>query len=320
MRIVAIGELLIDFSLRDNNSEGYPIMDAHPGGAPANYLAAARKYGTETSFIGKVGNDVFGKLLKNTLEENGIETKGLVVDDSVFTTLAFVTFNKDNDREFSFSRKPGADTCLREEEVAYDEIDRSDVLHFGTLSLTDYPSCKATFDAVEYGKKKGKIISFDPNLRKMLWKDLDKAKEMMQWGLEQADVVKISDEEISFLFPHLSIEEASKLIMDEYSASVIFVTMGKDGCFFRGKNGFGHIDGLKGIRVKDTTGAGDIFGGSAMHSILEKGKKLDELSKEDLEDIVRFAIASSGLSTTLPGGINSVPDKEKVLKAMGDIK
>lgn len=318
MRITALGELLIDFSLRDNNSDGYPIMDAHPGGAPANFLAAAKKYGTEASFIGKVGNDVFGRLLINTLNSAGIETKGLIVSDKVFTTLAFVTFNEDNDREFSFARKPGADTCLEENEVAFDEIDKSDAFHFGTLSLTDEPSKTATIVAVEYAISKGKIISFDPNLRKPLWNDLKRAKEMMFWGLDKADVVKISDEEVEFLFPGFSIEDASKIIIDNYGASIVFVTMGKNGCFYRSKNCFGHIDGLKDIVVKDTTGAGDIFGGSAMHSILQKGKKLNALTKEELEDIVKFAIASSGLSTTISGGISSVPALEKINEVLHD--
>ena len=154
--VTAIGELLIDFAARDTDAAGYPTMKANPGGAPGNFLAALSKYGLRTAFLGKVGTDAFGGLLINTLKEAGIETKGIRQDSSVFTTLAFVTFDAGGDRSFSFSRKPGADTQLSFEELDLELIDQAKVFHFGTLSLTDEPVRTATKRAVEYARKKGK--------------------------------------------------------------------------------------------------------------------------------------------------------------------
>ena len=196
--VVALGELLIDFAAKSTDSAGYPTMAANPGGAPGNFLAALNAYGRKTAFLGKVGNDAFGNLLLGTLNAAGIETKGILVDDSVFTTLAFVTFDESGDRSFSFARKPGADTQLRWEEVDKSLIDEAKVFHFGTLSLTDEPVRTATQKAVAYAKAQGKLISCDPNLRLPLWPDADAAKEQMLWSLRQADVVKISDNEVEF--------------------------------------------------------------------------------------------------------------------------
>lgn len=177
--VVALGELLIDFATVSTDPEGYPTMAAHPGGAPANFLAALTKFGAKTALLGKVGSDTFGKLLIGTLQKVGIETKGLVVTDDVFTTLAFVTFDETGDREFAFSRKPGADTCITFEELDLSLIDQAKVFHFGTLSLTDEPARSATYKAVAYAKQAGKLITYDPNLRKPLWKDLEEAKKQL---------------------------------------------------------------------------------------------------------------------------------------------
>mgnify|MGYP003288754747 CR=1 FL=1 len=194
--VVALGELLIDFACLKTDADGYPTMAAHPGGAPANFLAALSKFGAKTALIGKVGTDAFGKILTETLKKAGIETRGLVTADDVFTTLAFVTFDAHGDREFSFSRKPGADTRLTFDELELSLIDEARVFHFGTLSLTDEPARSATYKAVAYAKEKGKLITCDPNLRKPLWQDLAVAKKQLLWAISQADVVKISDEEI----------------------------------------------------------------------------------------------------------------------------
>ncbi|MBQ9939550.1 MAG: carbohydrate kinase, partial [Oscillospiraceae bacterium] len=191
MDVVAIGELLIDFTCVEKDGDGYPTMAAHPGGAPANFLAALAKFGAKAALLGKVGNDTFGKLLVNTLDSAGIETKGIVAAEDVFTTLAFVTLDATGDREFSFARKPGADTCICFEELNTDLIDEAKVFHFGTLSLTDEPARTATQKAVAYAKAQGKLITYDPNLRKPLWKSMDEAKTQRLWGLAQADVVKI---------------------------------------------------------------------------------------------------------------------------------
>lgn len=313
--VAALGELLIDFTCLSTDTDGYPTMAAQPGGAPANYLAALTKFGAKTAMIGKVGSDAFGRLLIKTLKGAGIDTRGMLVSDDVFTTLAFVTLDDSGDREFSFARKPGADTQLRFDEIDLSVIDASKVLHFGTLSMTNEPARDATYKAVEYAAGHGKLISFDPNLRKPLWDDLDEAKRQMLWGLKHADIVKISDEETEFLFG-IAPEAAAKHIIDSFGVRLVYVTCGAEGCFYRTKTASGFVKALSGIAVKDTTGAGDIFGGSAMYGLLRAGGVPEKLTAEELENIVSFACASAGLSTTKAGGISSVPELGEVEAAM----
>ena len=310
--VVALGELLIDFATVGADADGYPTMAAHPGGAPANFLAALTKFGAKTALIGKVGSDTFGKLLLGTLEKAGIETKGMVVTDEVFTTLAFVTFDAHGDRDFAFSRKPGADTCLSFEEIDLSLIDEAKIFHFGTLSLTHEPARTATQKCVAYAKQAGKLITYDPNLRKPLWADLEEAKEQLLWGLAQADVVKISDEEVEFLFG-LGVEAGAKHILENFGVKLVFVTCGAEGCFFKNANAEGHVPSLSGIHVIDTTGAGDIFGGSAVWKLLQTGKAPESLTESELREIVTFACTAAGLSTTKSGGISSVPSSEAVI-------
>ena len=319
MDAVALGELLIDFSCRSTDSDGFPVMDAHPGGAPANWLSALSKFGCSTAFIGKVGKDTFGNLLVEKLKSCGISTSGTIQDADVFTTLAFVTFNEENDREFSFARKPGADTCLYPEEVDTSLIDNCRVFHFGTLSLTDEPARSATVHAVEHARKAGKLVSFDPNLRRPLWKDLSRASEEMLWGLRHCDVLKISDEEIEFLFGQVDNAEIAGRLIREYGVKLVFITMGKDGCFYANRNASGLVPGLSGLCVLDTTGAGDIFGGSAMYCILKAGKKPEDLTGIEIERITRFACISAGLSTQKPGGMDSVPEYDMIVESGGAV-
>lgn len=305
--VVALGELLIDFTTIHADSDGYPTMAAHPGGAPANFLAAIAKFGGKAAMLGKVGTDTFGKLLTSTLREVGIETKGIVASDDFFTTLAFVTLDANGDREFAFARKPGADTQLSFDELELSLLDETRVFHFGTLSLTGEPSRTTTCRAVEYAREHGKLITFDPNLRKPLWRELDEAKQQMLWGLAHADVVKISDEEVEFLFG-LGVQEGAQYILEHFPVKLVFVTCGPDGCWFQNKNASGHVDSLRNIKVVDTTGAGDIFGGSAVWKLLQTGKAPEALDEAALREIVSFACTAAGLSTTKPGGISSVPD------------
>ena len=312
MDVVALGELLIDFACVNTDGDGYPTMAAHPGGAPANFLAAIAKFGGSTALLGKVGTDAFGKMLTGTLQKAGIETKSLLSDDDYFTTLAFVTFDETGNREFSFSRKPGADTQLRYEELDLSLIDAAKVFHFGTLSLTDEPARTATRKAVAYARSRGKLITYDPNLRKPLWEDLDMARKQLIWGLSQADVVKISDEEVEFLFG-LGVKEGASYILDNFGAKLVFVTCGPEGCWFQNAKAMGHVDSLKNIKVIDTTGAGDIFGGSAVWKLLQLGKAPEELTEEELRDVVTFACTSAGISTTRSGGISSIPTYEETM-------
>ena len=312
--VVALGELLIDFAAKSTDAEGYPTLAANPGGAPGNFLAALNAYGKKTAFLGKVGNDTFGHLLLKTLKGAGIETKGIVVDDSVFTTLAFVTFDASGDRSFSFARKPGADTQLAWEEIDQSLIDEAKVFHFGTLSLTCDPVREATRKAVAYAKEQGKLITCDPNLRIPLWHDLEEAKAQMLWSLHQADVVKISDNEVEFLW-NCTPEEGADKLLEEFGVSLAMVTLGPDGCLLKTKNASFRAVCPK-VHPVDTTGAGDIFGGSAVARLLELEKPIEELTQADLAYIGSFAAAAASLSTEAVGGIPSIPQRDAVLNAM----
>ena len=312
--VIALGELLIDFASKSTDTAGYPTMAANPGGAPGNFLAALNAYGRKTGFLGKVGDDAFGHLLLGTLNQAGIETKGIVVDPDVFTTLAFVTFDDKGDRSFSFARKPGADTQLRWEEVDTTMIDQAKVFHFGTLSLTDEPVRTTTQKAVAYAKAQGKLITYDPNLRKPLWRTMEEAKEQILWGLYQADVVKISDEEVEFLWG-CTPEEGAQKLLTEYGVSLAMVTLGPKGCLLKTANAVCNAPGPK-VSPIDTTGAGDIFGGSAVSRLLELNKAVSDLTDEDLAYIGYFATTAASLSTEHSGGIPSIQDKAIVLVRM----
>ena len=312
--VIALGELLIDFAPVSTDEAGYPTLAAKPGGAPCNYLAALTKYGAKTALYAKVGADAFGKMLKQTLREAGIETKGIIEDTSVFTTLAFVTIDETGDRSFSFARKPGADTCLRFDEMDLTMIDNAKALHFGTLSLTNEPSKEATQKAVAYAKNAGKLITYDPNLRASLWNSLEEAKKQILWGLEQADIVKISDEEVEFLWGCSEKEGAEKLL-SEFGIKLAMVTGGHKGALLQNKKASASAKCPQ-VSPIDTTGAGDIFGGSAVSRILKQGKAPEDLDREELEEIVKFAVTAASLSTQKPGGIPSVPDETTVIEMM----
>ena len=312
--VIALGELLIDFASKSVDAAGYPTMAANPGGAPGNFLAALNAYGKKTAFLGKVGDDAFGHLLLGTMHQAGIETKGIVVDPDVFTTLAFVTFDETGDRSFSFARKPGADTQLRWEEVDKTMIEEAKVFHFGTLSLTGEPARSTTQRAVAYAKEKGKLITCDPNLRKPLWATMEEAREQILWSLRQADVVKISDDEVDFLWGCTPEEGADKLLK-EYGVSLAMVTLGPKGCLLKTAGASCAVSGPK-VNPIDTTGAGDIFGGSAVSRLLDLGKDIGDLTREDLAFIGTFATTAASLSTEFLGGIPSIQKENIVLERM----
>ena len=312
--VVALGELLIDFAALSTDGSGYPILAAKPGGAPANFLAAVNACGKKTALLGKVGDDPFGHLLLGTLRRAGIETRGVVLDPAVFTTLAFVTLDERGERSFSFARKPGADTRLSWEEVDTSLIDQTKAFHFGTLSLTDEPARTATQKSIAYAKARGKLICCDPNLREPLWSDGSSAREQMLWSLHQADVVKISDNEADFLWG-CGPEEGADRLLKEYGVSLAMVTLGPEGCLLKTADAVFRAPGPK-VHPVDTTGAGDIFGGSALARLLELNKPIAALTEDDLAYIGRYAVTAASLSTERPGGIPSIPDKETVIKAM----
>lgn len=307
--VVALGEMLIDFAMAGESDQGNNIFEACPGGAPCNVLAMLNKLGKKTAFIGKVGNDQFGKLLKATIDEIGIESKGLLMDDEVNTTLAFVHTFPDGDRDFSFYRNPGADMMLREDEVDYDMIRQAKVFHLGTLSMTDEPVRSATKKALDVAKEAGCLISFDPNLRPPLWKSLDTAKEMMEYGFGYCDILKISDNEIQFVSGKEDYDEGIQYLQEKYNIPVIFLTLGKDGsrAYYKGMRI--EQSGFK-VATVETTGAGDTFCGSAISGVLDQG--IDALTEESLKEILQFANAAAAVVTTKKGAIRAMPDPEEV--------
>ena len=315
--VVALGEMLIDFAMSGISEQGNNLFEACPGGAPCNVLAMLNKLNKKTAFIGKVGNDQFGKLLKTTIEEIGIESKALLMDDKVNTTLAFVHTFPDGDRDFSFYRNPGADMMLAEDDVDYEMIRQSKVFHFGTLSMTDEPVRSATKKALDVAKEAGCIISFDPNLRPPLWSSLDVAKEMMEYGFGYCDILKISDNEIQFVSGKEDYDEGIQYLIEKYNIPLIFLTLGKDGsrAYYKGMRveqpGF-EVDTI------ETTGAGDTFCGSAISGIIEKG--IDDLKEDDLRGILTFANAAAALVTTRKGAIMSMPERKDVLEMIDKYK
>lgn len=309
--VTAMGEMLIDFTLNGQSDQGNNLFEACPGGAPCNVLAMLNKLGRKTAFIGKVGEDQFGRLLRDTIDELGIETKGLLLDREIHTTLAFVHTFPDGDREFSFYRKPGADMMLSEEEVDYELIRQSKVFHFGTLSMTDEPVRSATKKALETAKAAGCLITFDPNLRPPLWDSLDMAKEMMEYGFRYCDMLKISDNEIQFVTGKEDYDEGIRILQEKYHIPLIFLTMGKEGsrAYYQDlrveKKGFT-------VKAIETTGAGDTFCGCAIHGLLTHG--MDSMNEEVLGEILTYANAGAALITMKKGAIRSMPDPENITK------
>ena len=309
--VVALGELLIDFTENGISSQGNPVFEANPGGAPCNVLAMLRKLGKRCAFIGKVGEDMFGQQLKTVAEQAGIDMSALLMDRDVHTTLAFVKTFPNGDRDFSFYRNPGADMMLREDELPLEMIRSARIFHFGTLSMTHENVRAATKTAVLTAKKADAIISFDPNLRPPLWNSLEEAREQMTWGLSQCDVLKISDNEIEFLTGTDDFDKGVDAIWKQWPGiRLINVTAGPGGsyAYVRGNRVF--VPGFLLGGTIETTGAGDTFCASVLNFILEHG--LDSLNGEDLKEMLRFANAAAYLVTTKKGAIRSMPERAQV--------
>lgn len=310
---IAMGELLIDFTMNGKTERGNSVFEACPGGAPCNVLAMLSKLGRKTSFLGKVGKDSFGEYLKNTLNNVGIDTSYLYEDEAVHTTLAFVHTLPDGDREFSFYRNPGADMMLTEEEVMEEYICRANLFHFGTLSMTHEGVRKATKKAVELAKKNGLIVTFDPNLRPPLWENQEEAKVQMRYGFSKCDVLKISDNEVQFITGETDYDEGIRLLREEYHIPLILLTLGKDGSRAYYKDMRVEEKGYH-VQVTDTTGAGDTFCGNIIHYVLQYG--LETLTEERLREILAFANSAAALVTTKKGAICSMPEREEILSLM----
>ncbi|WP_290139959.1 carbohydrate kinase [uncultured Dubosiella sp.] len=305
MDVTALGELLIDFAQKDTNT-----FEGNPGGAPCNVLAMLNKVKKKTAFIGKVGNDMFGNQLKAVIEEIGIDARGLVVDDSVRTTLAFVKFDETGDRDFSFYRNPGADMMLKESEVDLDLIKDSKIFHFGTLSMTHEGVREATKKAVACAKENGAIISFDPNLRPPLWDDLDEAREQMKAGCALCDFIKIEDEELKFMTGKDTIEEGVKDLQDAYDMKMILVTSGPKGAQVFCNGHHVYRDAFLNRNTCDTTGAGDTFCGVCLSYLCDT--PFENFDEEKLADMLTHANAAASIVTTRIGALKSMPTMEEV--------
>lgn len=308
--VTALGELLIDFTENGTSAQGNPLLEANPGGAPCNVLAMLEKLGKKTAFIGKVGKDMFGRQLKTAVEAVGIDTRNLMEDEEVHTTLAFVHTFPDGDRDFSFYRNPGADMMLTKEEIQEDLIRNSKAFHFGTLSSTHEGVREATRYAIDVAKEAGCLISFDPNLRPPLWNTLEDARKEIEYGLSKADILKISDNEVEFLCGTSDYDEGAKMLIEKYNIPFVCVTLGKDGsrAYYKGMRV--EVPGFVQKNTIETTGAGDTFCGCMLHYIIQHG--LEDLTEENLRELLTFANAAASVITTRKGALAVMPSKEEV--------
>ncbi len=309
--VAALGELLIDFTVNGESAQGNSLFEANPGGAPCNVLAMLRKLGKTCVFIGKVGDDMFGRTLRQVGVEAGINMDALLVDRDARTTLAFVQTLPGGDRDFSFYRNPGADMMLRGDELPVQLIENARIFHFGTLSMTHKGVREATVRAVEAARRGGAIVSFDPNLRPPLWADLEEAKAQINWGLAHSDVVKIADNELEFMTGETDFDRGAAILRGRCpNLKLLNVTAGPDGSYFYYEGKRGYVPGVRLGGVIETTGAGDTFCGCVLNFVLEHG--LENLTEADLTDMLRFANTAAYLVTTKKGAIRSMPEKERV--------
>ncbi len=313
--VIALGELLVDFTENGTSTQGNPLMEANPGGAPCNVLAMLQKLGKKTAFVGKVGKDMFGAQLRRAAEEAGICTDFLLEDREVHTTLAFVKTFPNGDRDFSFYRDPGADMMLTAAELPTEALRSTRIFHFGTLSMTHAEVRLATKKAVSLSKEAGALISFDPNLRPPLWFSLEEAREQIAWGLGRCDILKIADNELQFMTGEDDLESGAAKLAEQYpNIRVLNVTAGADGSYsFYGKHRV-FVPSFRLGGTIETTGAGDTFCGSVLNFVLENG--IEHLKESDLKQMLRFANAAAYLVTTKKGAIRSMPERAQVTEIL----
>lgn len=308
--VVALGELLIDFTGNGKSVQGNPVMEANPGGAPCNVLSMLTRLGKKTDFIGKVGDDMFGHQLKDALKEVGIGTQGLRFDCEINTTLAFVHTKEDGDREFSFYRNPGADMMLIDEELEEELLENCKIFHYGSLSMTHKTCRNATKRAIEIAKANGAILSFDPNLREPLWSSLEEAKEQIDYGMQQCDILKISDNEIVWFTGKEDYEEGVKDLQNRYMIPLVLLSLGKDGSRAYCQGVKAEVPALLQPHTVETTGAGDTFCACVLNYVLEHGWK--PYTEEELKEMLNFANAAASIITTRKGALRVMPTREEV--------
>lgn len=308
--VVALGELLIDFTENGTSAQGNPVFEANPGGAPCNVLSMLARLGHRVSFIGKVGKDMFGKQLEDAIAEVGIDTSGLLKDDQVPTTLAFVHTLEGGDRDFSFYRKPGADMMLSVEDLKEEMIKDCRIFHFGTLSMTAEGCREATKKAIEIAREAGAIISFDPNLREPLWDCLENAKEQAAYGISKCDVLKISDNEIQWFTGEEDYEAGVRFLQERYDVKLILVSLGREGSMAYSGNNKAVVPAVLREDTIETTGAGDCFGACMLHQVLQKGLRIYE--KKELEQMLTFANTAASIVTARKGALRVMPTLEEI--------
>lgn len=317
--VTALGELLIDFTECGFSGQGNPTYEANPGGAPCNVLSMLTRLGRKVAFIGKVGDDIFGRQLTKAVVEQGIDIGGLRKDSENHTTLAFVEKLPDGDRDFSFYRKPGADMSLLPEEVDIDRIRRARIFHFGTLSLTDEPVRSATREAVHVAEESGCIRSFDPNLRPPLWESEEEARRQTAYGLEHCDVLKIADNEIRWFTDEEDFDAGLDILQRDYPGiRLICLSMGPEGSLASYKGFRFRVPAFLNENTIETTGAGDTFGACVLDFVLEHG--LDDLSVGDLRSMLVFANAAASVVTTRRGALRVMPTREEVEELCGSVE
>ncbi|MCI8747023.1 MAG: carbohydrate kinase [Lachnospiraceae bacterium] len=308
--VVALGELLVDFTGNGTSSQDNPVFEANPGGAPCNVLAMLQHLGKKTAFIGKVGDDSFGRMLKDVVAGQGIDTSNVVMDSKVPTTLAFVHTAPDGDRSFSFYRNPGADMMLRKEEVNYSLLKNTKIFHFGSLSMTDTGAEEATKEAVKAAKDSGALVSFDPNLRPPLWDSISKAKEKISYGICQCDILKISDDEIAFFTGTEDIDQGVSRIQEKYNVPLICATMGRRGSRAYCNGTKAECAPFLNKDTIETTGAGDTFMACVLNWVLDYG--IDSMDAHRMHDMLGFANAASSIITTRKGALRVMPEESEV--------
>ena len=308
--VVALGELLIDFTENGKSNQGNPLFEANPGGAPCNVLAMLAKLGHKTAFIGKVGNDFFGEQLRTAIKEAGIDDTGLCTDEKIHTTLAMVHTYPDGDRDFSFYRNPGADMMLNKAEIREDILKDTKIFHFGTLSMTHEGVREATKAAIHIAEEAGAVISFDPNLRPPLWESLDEAREQVLYGLGHCQILKISDNEIQWLTGEEDYTAGVNWILERYQIPLILVSMGKEGSRAYYNEMMVEVKPFLQENTIETTGAGDTFCGCVLHYVCEHG--INGLKEENLAEMLTFANAAASIITTRKGALRVMPEEKEI--------
>lgn len=317
--LVTVGEVLIDLTQTGVDERGVPTLAANPGGAPANVAVAASRLGTKTAFVGCIGDDAFGALLRNTLENDDVDTSGLVVHETIPTTLAVVTVDDSGERSFSFYRRPGADICLERAAIPEALIANAPILHFGSVSLTDDPSRTATLEAAKDAKAAGAIVTYDPNYRPALWLSEEDAVRWMREPLGMVDVLKISDEETTLLSGFEAPDAAAEALTAK-GIQLVLVTLGPDGVYYRyqpedGEVLTGTVPGFK-VQVADTNGAGDTFFGAFLSKLCKRENGLAGFTADELEADLTFANRAASLTTSKPGAIPAMPTLADVEAAL----